>query len=223
MCDQLSLRMPDLQLRDLLQAKDLMNHTSSIPQNHIPARLLYQVSSQIPVRRKNDLLIPWNTFHDLFSVGRSADDVAQRFHLRSTVDIRNYNMIGMLVLKRLEQITRCRISQRTTRFQIRQHDLLRGIEYFGSLRHKMHTCKNDQVRGCLFRLLSQTQTIPKIIGNILDIRPLVIMREDDRILFLLQFLDLQKKVQLGRNSNIQKSPGRYFFSGFLHVNIYHSI
>ena len=72
----------------------------------------------------------------------------------------------------------------------------------------MHAGENDQIRRCLLSLLRESQAIPNIIRHVLDIRLLVIVREDNRILLSFQFFDLQEKVKLRRNGNIQKSPGR---------------
>src|SRR5258707_10310010 len=102
MGDQFRLWMPDLQFRDLFQAEDLMHHTSSVPKQHIPARLFYKIGSQVTIRGKNYLLVFRNTLHDLLRIGRSTDDIAQCLYLRGAVNIGYDNMVRMLFLKSLE-------------------------------------------------------------------------------------------------------------------------
>ena len=54
---------------------------------------------------------------------------------------------------------------------------------FCRLCHKVYAGKNDHIGICFFRILRQPQTITDIICYILNIRLLVVMRQDNSILF----------------------------------------
>src|ERR1039458_4427735 len=97
-------------------------------------------------------------------------------------------MAGMLILKRFKQRWRATITKRTTGFKIRKNDFLFRIQYFSRLGHKMNAREYYHIRACTFRLSRQTQAVANEISDILDIRLLVIMRQYNRILFLLQFI-----------------------------------
>ena len=85
------------------KAEDLMNHTGTIPKNHIPASFFNQVCTKIFIRSKNDFLTLWKTFDYLFCITAGTDYITQRFYTGRTVDVSNYYMIRMFVLEFFEQ------------------------------------------------------------------------------------------------------------------------
>jgi hypothetical protein len=60
-----------------------------------------------------------NLADNFLGVARSADDVAQRFNLGAAVNVRDRQMIGIALAKRLEQMCRAAVGQRAARLQVR--------------------------------------------------------------------------------------------------------
>src|ERR1044072_1333631 len=187
--------MPCLQPGDLFQAEYLMHHTGTVPEYHVTASYFVDVSTQVFIRSKNDLLVFWKTFNDYFGITAGNDHITQSLDTRTAVDIADYHMIRMLFFELFNKRRRATIAQGRTRLQIRDHNLFSGVEDLGCFSHEMHTRKNDHVCTGLFGLLSQAQTIADIVGYILDIRFLVVMRQQNSILFLFEPFNLGEKVK----------------------------
>ncbi len=77
------------------------------------------------------------------------------------------------------------VGERATGIQIRKENLLVGIEDLGGLSHEVDAGENDDVGIRLRRLPCQSKRVAYIISNVLDVRLLVVMRQQDGILLLL--------------------------------------
>ncbi|OPZ70450.1 MAG: hypothetical protein BWY82_02060 [Verrucomicrobia bacterium ADurb.Bin474] len=53
----------------------------------------------------------------------------------------------------------------------------------------MNSTETNDIRVCLGRLIRQAQRIPDVVPYLLNLPFLIIMNEDNRILFLLEFED----------------------------------
>ena len=103
-------------------------------------------------------------------------------------------MIGVGFAERPELVRRARIFKTASRIQIRQnHDFFRA-EDLGRIRHELHTAKRDDIGIGGRRLARQFQRIAHEIGQILNFRLLVVMRQNDRVAFLAQAVNLRAQV-----------------------------
>ena len=81
---------------------------------------------------------------------------------------------------------------------MRQEHLLAGAEDFGRLGHEMHAAKDDALGIRLGGFHGQPERITGEVGQVLDRRNLVIVREDDRIFLAAQVVDLGNELLGGQ-------------------------
>jgi hypothetical protein len=82
------------------------------------------------------------------------------------------------------------VFQRATGVHVGQDHCLFRRKNLGHLGHELHAAERDHIGVGLRRLARQFQRIADEIGQILQFRLLVIMRQDDGILLAAQALDL---------------------------------
>src|SRR5690606_24954917 len=99
------------QLGDFLQAEHFMNHTGAIPQQHIPPGNFVDISTQVFVRGKNDLLVFWKTFNNYFGITAGYNHITQSFYTCTAVDIAYHYMIRVLFLEFLKQWRRTTVTE----------------------------------------------------------------------------------------------------------------
>ncbi len=184
-----------LELEQFGFAERLMHDAHARPQQHVAAQLTLQISAQMLVRAKDDLLIGRDLRQDLFGGGRRHDDVGQRLHLGRTVDVAQRNMIGMRLAERLELGRGATVLQAASRVHVRQHDNLVRGQNFRRFRHEADAAERDDIRVRLRRLARQLQRIPDEIGQVLNLGRLVVMSQDDGVALLAQPVDFRAQVQ----------------------------
>ena len=85
----------------------------------------------------------------------------------------------------------------------------------------MHSGEYDHVSTGLRSLLCETEAVANVVGNVLDVRFLVEVSQNDRILFFLQSFDLCKQVQGWVEVQIQKTLFFHFvFCRYQHFVIH---
>ena len=105
-------------------------------------------------------------------------------------------MLGVFSAPRRELLGRAGIGERAARFEVRQHHGLVGAEDLGRLRHEVDAEEEDHVLVLgLLRLLGQHEGVPKDVGDVLQVRLLVVVRQDDRVALVLEPLDLLEEVE----------------------------
>ncbi len=98
----------------------------------------------------------------------------------------------MFGLESPELLNRRRICQGTAGFQVGQEYFFGWIHNLGGLSHKVYAGKHNDIGIGLSSFLGKAQAIADIIGHILNIRLLVIVRQQNRIFFFFQSLNLGK-------------------------------
>ena len=92
-------------------------------------------------------------------------------------------MAGVARFERPEGLRRATVGQRAPRALVRhQHQLVR-IKDLGRFGHEMHPRENDHIGVGAFGVLRQLQRVADRVGHVLDVRLLVIMRQDDGVKF----------------------------------------
>jgi hypothetical protein len=79
-----------------------------------------------------------------------------------------------------------RLGQRTPGVQIGQENLLGRVHNLGRFGHEMNAAEKDDVGLRRLRLIGKSERITYVIRDLLDLLHLVIVRENDGILLLLQ-------------------------------------
>ena len=106
-------------------------------------------------------------------------------------------MIGVLRPESGELFGGATVLQAASGIHVGQDDDLLRAQDLGGLGHEAHPAKRDDVRIGRLRLATEIQAVADEVRNILDIGRLVIMREDDRVAFLAQPVDLGAQVEAG--------------------------
>ena len=110
-------------------------------------------------------------------VGRGAADVGERLDRGGGVDVGDDDGAGVFVLPGPQFVGGDRVGQRAAGPLVRdQHGLVRA-EDLGRLGHEVHAAEHDGVLGRLGGDPGQRQRIPDMVGDILDRRQLVVVRQ----------------------------------------------
>ena len=166
-----------------------MHMASSVPQQHSTSCNRIDIISQVTIRAENNLFIFRETFNDLFCISRSHYYICHRFHSCRCIHIRDHRISRMCFHKLSKLICRTAVCQRTSCIQVGHQHLLVRTKHLCGFSHKMNATHHKNIRigfGCN---LSQSQTVPNVVGNILYFAFLVIVSQDYRILFFFQFID----------------------------------
>ena len=106
-------------------------------------------------------------------------------------------MIGVGLAEGLEFFRRAGVLEAAPGIHVGQHDDLLRRQDLGGVGHEFDPAKGNHLGIGRRRLLGQLQRIADIIGQILNLGPLIIMREDDRVALLLDPRDFGEDVHAG--------------------------
>ena len=135
--------------------------------------------------------------HHALGVAGGDADVAFRLDLGRGVDVAHRKRAGMLRLERAQLLAGNHVGHRTARRRVRnEHDLGR-IQDGGRLGHEIDAAEDDHVCLDLRGLARQLQRVAGEVGNVLHLRPLVVVREDDGVALRLQRANLRHEA-IGR-------------------------
>jgi hypothetical protein len=101
----------------------------------------------------------------------------------------------MIFYKLTELIGRARVGQRTARIQIRQNNLLGWVENLGRLGHEMDAGEYDNVSFGIRCLPGEPERVSDIVRQVLDLRLLIVVGEENSVLLAFQATDLSHEVQ----------------------------
>ena len=177
----------------------------TIPQQHITSGNTVDIITQVTVRAENHLRSFRETFNNLTGIRGSYHHICHRFHSSSCIHIRNNHMIRMLFYKFSKLRSRTTVCQRTACIQIGNQYLLIRTKNLRRFTHEMNTAKNNDIRRCFSRPLSQCQAVSYIICYILYISCLIIMSEDNRIFLFTQLIDGLLQIYIFRNQCVHIS------------------
>ena len=101
----------------------------------------------------------------------------------------------MLRAERGELVGRAAVLQAATGIHVGQHDDLVGRQDLRGLRHERTPQNAITSASVACAFLRQIEAVADEIGQVLDFGLLVIMRQDDRVAFLAQAVDLGAQVE----------------------------
>jgi hypothetical protein len=167
--------------------------TVAAPKRHGPSGFLHHPRAKIFVRHKQQILLFRRGINDLDGVAAGANDVGEGLHFGAAIDVGDGVKIWIGLLKGLELVGRAAFLERTARVFIGQQDELVRVKDLGGLGHEVDAAKHDDFRFGFGGLLREAQRIAHVIGHILDLRHLVIVRENDRVELALKVDDFPRK------------------------------
>ena len=170
-----------------------MHVAIALPKGHWSPRLLHHPSSEVLVGHEQQRPILRCMFNNLDRIAAGHDAVAQSLHLGRTVDVGDGVEIGIRGLEFPQLGSRATLFEGATGITIRENDPLGGIQDLGRFGHEVHPAEDNDIGRGLGRLLGQPQGIAYEIGHILNLRRLVVVGQDHRVVPALQLQDLPGK------------------------------
>ena len=186
-----------LQLEQLGFAERLVDDADARPEQHVAPELAVEIAAEVAVGAEDDLLVRRDLGKDRLGAGAGDDHVGQRLHLGRTVDVGQRDVIGVRLAEGAELVWRAGVFKAAPRVHVRQDDDLLRAEDLGGIGHELHAAKGDDIGARFGGLAAQLQTVTDKIGEVLDFRLLVIVRQDHRIAFFTQAVDLGANVEAG--------------------------
>ena len=104
-------------------------------------------------------------------------------------------MVGMRLAERRELVGRAAVLEAAAGVHVGQDDDLFGRQDLRRLGHEADAAEGDHVGVGRRRLARQIEAVADEVGEVLDLRLLVIMREDHGVALVLQPLDLGEQVE----------------------------
>ena len=191
------LRVLLFQLEQFGFRKSLVDDAHTGPQQHLAVELARQVAAEVPVGPEDDLLFGRDLGKDRLGAGGGDDHVGQRLHLGRTIDVGQRDVIGVGFAEGAELFGRAAVFKAAPRVHVGQdHDLV-GREDLGGIGHELDAAKGDHVGVGRRRLAAEFEAVAHEVGNVLDVRRLVIMRKDHRVAFFAQAVDLGQQIGAG--------------------------
>jgi hypothetical protein len=217
MRDELGLGMLDLELGDLALAEGLVDDAGALPEPHRSttgalarpplgacarpydgaSRLLGDKGAQVAVRGEEDGPVARDLLDDPHGVGARHDDVALGFDGGRAVDVARDEVVGVLRAEAAKSLRRAAVGKRAAGAKVRKHHLAAGIEDLGAFGHEVHAREDDQIRLAALGLARELEAVAHEVGDVLDVRFLVIMGQDHGVLGFFEPVDLVEKVESG--------------------------
>ena len=189
------------QLQELGFAERLVHDADARPQQHLAPEFAVQPAAKMAVGAEDDRLVARDLVQDRLGRGRGDDDVAERLHLRRTIDVGERDVVGMLGAEGGEAVGWAAVLQAAAGVHVGQDHSLVRREDLSRLRHEAHTAEGDDLRVGVRCLPAQVQAVADEVREVLQHRRLVIMRQDDGVALALQPDDLVEEVGPGKGDS----------------------
>ncbi len=120
---------------------------------------------------------------DVDRVGRGDAVVGLGLDLGRGVDVHDDDRAGMLGLPGPQLIGVDRVGERAAGVEVGDQDGLLGRENRGGLGHEVDAAEGDHLGVGLSRLAREAERVAAVVGEVLDLRQLVVVGEDDGVPF----------------------------------------
>ncbi len=150
---------------------------------------------------------------DLDRVRGGAAVVGLGLHLRRGVDVHHDDRAGVLGLPRAQLVGVDRVRKRAAGVQVGDENGLIGGEHGGGLGHEVDAAEGDDLGLGRRRLARELERVAGEVGDVLDLRHLVVVGEDDRVALGGQRADLvghardllEREVRVGVGLNCREA------------------
>jgi len=184
----------DFESDDFLFGEILVDYARTLPKQHFPSRFRHDVAAQIAIGGENDRPIARNLSHDIHRVGTGADNIAHRLNFGGAVDIRHHQMIGVGGFESGEGVGGAAIGEGAPGVEIRKQNLFVGVEDFRRFRHEVNPGKNDDIGTRFGGFAGESEGVPDVVGDVLDVGILVVVGQNDRVQVFFQGRDRLEQV-----------------------------
>ena len=134
------------------------------------------------VGQEQHLAVGRDRLDDLDGVGRRAADVGLGLHLGGGVDVGDDDGAGVLGLPGAQLVGGDRVGQRAAGVRVGdQHGLL-GREDLRRLGHEVHAGEDDRGGVAGRGDAGEGERVADVVGDVLDLRRLVVVRQEDGVL-----------------------------------------
>ena len=166
----------------------------AVPAQHVSARLVAHIATQVLVRRPQDFFtVAVQVFDQLHCNGGSDNPVSAGFHCSRRIGVNHHRTVRVLVTEGGEFVFRATDIQRTGGFQCRHENALFRAEDLGGLTHELDPGHNQRGRGMVFTETGHLQgvgnTATGFFRQRLDLGICVVVRHQHRITLTQQRLD----------------------------------
>jgi hypothetical protein len=179
-----------------------MDDAGAVPQDHLAAGHFFEVLAEMPVGDEQDLLVLGDSPNHFLRVAGRDDPIGKRLHRRRTIDVRHRleatAILAQDFLIALQLDRGAAFCEAATGLHIGQQHALVRVEHLGCFRHKVDATEHDGRRLHLRRGASELQAIAGEVGQLLNFAFLIVVREDGRVLLLLELTDFRGKIDHGR-------------------------
>ena len=173
-----------LKLQHSLGLHGVVHGAYTVPQHHLPAGDLVDISTQVFIWSKYDLLVLGQRTHQLLGISRGAYQVRQSLDFGRAVHITDDHVAWVLGFELGEILCLAALGQRTTCLHVRQQHFAARIENLCRFGHEMNATEHNDVCRGLLGLLGQSETVANIVRQFLYLVSLVIVAEYYGIFFL---------------------------------------
>jgi len=188
---ELRIGVQGLHFCNILRQDPRVRGAEPLPGDQFPGRLRCHVRREIAVGDKDDLLFVLQNFlHHAYGIGRCAAEVAFRLDRCGCVDIAERCRAGMLRFKLPDVLRRDHVRHGAAGLLIRKQDRFGRGEDLCRLRHEMHAAEYDHIGFRLCRLNAETQGVANVVGDVLNLRKLVIVSQDHGVPFLFPLFNI---------------------------------
>ena len=193
---------------DLVGVDAGVDVTLTHPNMHLPPGHFLDVATEEHVGKEEDLFILGNGIDDFHCVTRRAADIGLRLDFRRRVDVADDHGVGMLLFPLPELLRGDGVCEGATRLEVRKEHLFVRTKNRSRFGHEVDAAKDDQIGVGLGRLACQGEGVPCEVGEILNLRDLIVMRKEDRVALFPQPVDLPNELILRHGTGVIAGHGR---------------
>ncbi len=171
----------------------------AVPDVHASPQLFLDVGAEPHVRAEQDLgvrAVPvGDVAYDVDGIGRCAAVVRQRLDLSGRIDVHDDDAVRILLPPSRQLLGVDRRRERAPGVQVGDEDGLARAQDRGRLGHEMDTAEDDRLPLGRSSHARETERVPDVVGDVLDLRHLVVVGEDDRVPLSREYLDLELELR----------------------------
>ena len=138
------------------------------------------------VGHKQQVSIGGGGFDDLDRVAAGANHIAERLDLGAAIDIHDRVEIRIGLLQLTQCSSRAAFFERTAGVPVRENHQFVGIEYLRRFGHEVDAAEHDDLGVGRDGLLRQTERVAHEVGQILNLRNLIVVRQKDGLQLAFQ-------------------------------------
>ena len=169
----------------------------AFPKVHLATGLFNDPLTEVGIGNEKNGAVGGGFLDDESGVAGGADDIAERLHAGRAIDVSDDVVVLVLVLGEVgfQLVGGAGLLERTAGVFVGKDDCFVGIEDLGGLGHEVNSAEGDDVGIGFAGLVGEAQGVAHVVGDVLDGADLVVVGENDGVLFFLETKDVFDEVQ----------------------------